>query len=132
MNLLFILLGSGLCDNIELATSDFDVLYVGGKTVRSSEVLDGNSVKLYHLGNSIYKLNEIVPRTFVTVDITRYFEASVPSEIRVAIERKVYGLADFVWPFLMSNVVFVLCSWVLISMIIKSLCQRYVVEVVKH
>lgn len=113
------------CDNIEIATQDFTELHVGDTILRSAEICNGNSVKLSHLGNSIYKLVETSSQVFKVVDVTEYFRDVEPAKIRIDVERKIYGLADFVWPFLIFNVVFAVLSWVVISRVVTGLCKRY-------
>lgn len=126
MKLLFALINIVVSDNIEIATSDFDILNFKGKTIKSTDITDGNSIKLSHLGNSVYLAIEVLPRVFEIVDKTIYFREMNPATIRIDVERKIFGLADFVWPFLIFNVLFGIFSWMLVSVIIKRLCEKYI------
>ncbi|ELA42867.1 uncharacterized protein VICG_00182 [Vittaforma corneae ATCC 50505] len=125
MKILFVLLAFILCDNIEISTNDFKELHVQGTVLRSSEISWGNSVKLSHLGNSIYQLEEMSPKIFKVVDKTEYFKDTKPAEIRIDVEKKICGLPGFVWSFILFNVTFNLSLGYLISKTIRSLCQKY-------
>lgn len=125
MKILFVLFAFMLCDNIEISTNDFKELHVKGMVLKSSDATGGNSVKLSHLGNSIYRLEEVSPKVFKVVDKTEYFKDIEPAEIRVDVERKICGLPGFVWRFILFNVMFNLPLGYLISKTVRSLCQRY-------
>lgn len=114
-----------LCDNIEISTNDFKELHLH-EDIMKSEDLIGNSVKISHLGESIYTLTEIQPGIFQLRDLTLYFGASEPARIRVDIERKIYGVAVYVWYFLFFNLALAIFASIFFSNMIYRLCINYI------
>ncbi|KAM0679712.1 hypothetical protein GINT2_000248 [Glugoides intestinalis] len=114
-----------LCDNIEIATKDFRELHLN-EDILKPEDLVGNSVKISHLGESIYTLAELRPGIFQLHDFTLYFGASEPARIRIDVERKVYGLTTYVWIFLFFNLTLAIFASIFFSNIIHRLCINYI------
>lgn len=117
-NLLFLILFS-LCDNIEIATKDFDSIHLGDKTLYSSLIKDANSVKISFLGSSIYFLDEVSPRIFVLKDKTTYFGRGSPAKLRIDFESKFIGVEYFVYRFIFYNIKVLLTSIALMTLIFK-------------
>lgn len=120
--LFFIL--SIVCDNIELASREFDELKIGSHVIKSNEMKKYNSVKISFQGTSIFKLKETKPRIFELYDSTVYFNRVDTPNIRVDFEMKSYGLADFVWRFALFLIFVSIASAYLIHRILQKTTKR--------
>lgn len=114
-----------ICDNIEIYLSQFKELHIGNEVIRSDDISGGNSIKISHVGTSIYRLNEIQDKIFKLVDITEYFEDKEPASIRIDVETKVLGLVRFAWKFYAFNVILTVILSIYVPKVIRRLSTKY-------
>lgn len=114
-----------ICDNIEIYLNKFKEIYIDNEILRSDDLHGGNSIKISHLGSSIFKLHEIQPKVFKLIDTTEYFEDKEPSPIRIDIENKVFGLERFAWKFYTFNLILTIALSILIPKMLRRLSNKY-------
>lgn len=119
MIFVFLLIGFIWCDNIEIATQDFDEIHYEGQVIYSSGIKNANSIKLSHLGSSIFYLEEISPRIFVIKDKSVYFHDRNPAKIRIDFENKIYKIVYYVYSFIIYCVKTVIIALSIIYIIFK-------------
>lgn len=109
------------CDNIEISTSSFDEIHLDNTIIYSNQIKSFNWVKLSHLGNSIYSLEETKPRIFKIKDLTVYFKDKAPAQIRIDFEYKIFGIERFVYRFIIYNIYVSIFSFGIIALIFRNM-----------
>lgn len=98
------------CDNIEIRTSEFDEIQLFNNVINSRDHLNINSLKISHLGTSIYRLEKIGNKRWKLIDISVYISEK-PARLKIDFEHKIFGIASYVYWFILYNIIIVLISY---------------------
>ncbi|KAF7683040.1 hypothetical protein TCON_1749 [Astathelohania contejeani] len=95
-----------LCDNIQISKKEFKTLKINDKIIESHTLPENTSVKISFPGYYVYKLIQESKGNYVMKDFSVYIRKPESDKlcVFVEVENLYFGLADFVWRFIVYTV----------------------------